>query len=191
MHQRDIVGIFSSLLTALGHKWDYRLGGDPVADAYPVLKLHGSMNWGRDGKKRVKVFESYEKLRGEGAKLEIVPPTWNKVISPALSEVWKNANEVLSTATNIIVVGFSMPPTDLHVKYLLAAGVKGNVSLRKIIFVDPNPDIPERANVMFSPRETRTRRVEIRAARLEELYFDGPHEPVRSFTLKSMPDPMW
>ena len=38
-----------------------------------------------------------------------------------------------------------MPPTDLHFKYLLAAGLRNNISLREIAFVNPDFDVPRKA----------------------------------------------
>jgi hypothetical protein len=43
----------------------------------------------------------------------------------------------LAAATRIILIGFSIPPHDLHFKYLLAAGLQDNSSLRSIKIVDP------------------------------------------------------
>jgi len=73
--------------------------------------------------------------------LLITPPTWNKRLrefgSP-LSRVWTAATESLSTATRIIIIGYSLPFTDPHFRYLLGAGLYGNISLEKIIFVNPS-----------------------------------------------------
>jgi len=43
----------------------------------------------------------------------------------------------LRTATNVIILGYSVPTTDLHFRYLLAAGLQDNISLRKVLFVNP------------------------------------------------------
>ena len=34
-----------------------------------------------------------------------------------------------------------MPPTDTHFKYLLIAGLQNNISLRKLLFVNPGLDV--------------------------------------------------
>jgi hypothetical protein len=41
-------------------------------------------------------------------------------------------------ATRVVVIGFSFRPTDAHFKYLLAAGLMENSSLRRIIVVNPH-----------------------------------------------------
>lgn len=43
----------------------------------------------------------------------------------------------IASATRIIVLGYSMPTIDQHFKYLLAAGLQRNISLRNIFFVNP------------------------------------------------------
>lgn len=108
-----------------------------------ILKLHGSMNWAvsnTSGEERFSVFGEYSDLLKEERPVSpvLIPPTWNKVFAPHLRLVWKSAVIALGSATRIIVIGFSMPPADLHFKHLLAAGLQKNVSLRKILFVDPD-----------------------------------------------------
>src|SRR6185437_4729753 len=118
----------------------------------PLLKLHGSTNWaypgGRGGKLRI--FDSYERLRASGYAPELVPPTWRKSFDGPLAYVWQQALEQISRATRLVVIGFSMPPTDLHFKYLLAAGLRENISLREIVFVNPDgASVEERARQLF------------------------------------------
>ncbi len=69
-----------------------------------------------------------------------MPPTWRKVFGGGLTEVWSKAITTLTEATRIIIIGFSMPSTDVHFKYLLAAGLRGNISLRKLFFINPAED---------------------------------------------------
>ncbi len=105
-----------------------------------VLKLHGSVNWGtpRDNNtEQITVYKNYSELREEGAKVVLVPPTWRKVFGGAFTNIWDTALEALSSATRIILIGFSIPPTDMHFKYLLAAGLCSNVSLRQIAIINP------------------------------------------------------
>lgn len=118
----------------------------------PVLKLHGSTNWGsRQGKGRAfTVFRSYENVRASGIAPEIVPPTWDKVFEKQLIYVWEAAIHAIENATRIVVIGFSIPQTDMHFKYLMAAGLKQSISLREIMFVNPNADeLKERATELL------------------------------------------
>ncbi|MCH8112928.1 MAG: SIR2 family protein [Proteobacteria bacterium] len=108
--------------------------------AVALLKLHGSTNWGRQDKSpNYVVCGDYEELLNARLRPALVPPTWKKVFSSPLEEVWRNAVATLSTATRLAIVGYSMSPTDSHFRYLLAAGLKDNVSLRRIEFVTWGP----------------------------------------------------
>ena len=130
-------------------------------DGVAILKLHGSINWAYPGVqgKKFTIYKSYESLYEKGLTPQIVPPTWNKTIADRLAEVWSTAIERLSTATKIIIIGFSMPKTDQHFKYLLAAGMKNNLSLREIVFIDPAKIVEERAPEVLAPREIENGRV--------------------------------
>lgn len=124
-----------------------------------VLKLHGSVNWCNwsEVKKRestienfsntptslmdhlenhIGVFENYTSLRQHSFIPLLVPPTWQKLMTGFLPKVWDEAVEAIRTATRIIIIGYSIPPTDQHFKYLMAAGLQENISLRKVLFVN-------------------------------------------------------
>jgi len=108
-------------------------------EALAVYKLHGSSNWSKPLSRGSKatIFGNYRDLHKAGGKVLLVPPTWRKVFAEQLIQVWEGAVEALNKATRIVVVGFSMPPTDNHFKYLIAAGLQRNISLRKFLFVNP------------------------------------------------------
>jgi hypothetical protein len=126
--------------------------GMPPVDAMPVLKLHGSVNWVEPGAagKKVTVYGGYEDTAAQGRRVLLVPPTWRKVYGDSLAGVWDAAVTALSEATRIAVVGFSMPPTDMHFKYLLAAGLRDNVSLRKFLFINPSKDQEQMRGNLFN-----------------------------------------
>jgi hypothetical protein len=103
-----------------------------------LLKLHGSMNWSTNPTTGTfEIFESYEKLRTYDRVPHLIPPTWRKSFTPALQSVWKEAINSIRAATRLIIIGLSIRPADLHLKYLLAAGLRNNLSLREIVFFDP------------------------------------------------------
>jgi hypothetical protein len=121
----------------------------------PLLKLHGSINWvaGRRKNRMTRpptAYAEYEHARKAGEVPVLVPPSWAKTFSGVLLDVWNEAVERLSTATRIIVIGFSMPATDTHFKYLLAAGLRENVSLREILFVNPDAEMQMRIDGAFT-----------------------------------------
>jgi hypothetical protein len=62
---------------------------------------------------------------------------WQKALAEHLSAIWDDSVVALRTATRVIILGYSIPPTDQHFRYLLAAGLQDNISLRKVFFVNP------------------------------------------------------
>lgn len=122
------------------------------ADAVELLKLHGSVNWAKKESSTVSytVHNSYDDLLNTNQTPQLVPPTWRKIFTGPLRQVWDKSLKSLEQATRIIVIGFSIPPTDNHFKYLLAAGLQHNISLREIVFVNPDSDqIRDRADNLF------------------------------------------
>jgi hypothetical protein len=108
--------------------------------ALRVLKLHGSCNWARqvETDQKLSIFDSYDSVRAKNLIPDVVPPTWRKVFGEQLNDVWSEALTAIGSATRVIMLGFSMPDTDLHFKYLLAAGLQNNFSLRQIVAVNPD-----------------------------------------------------
>ena len=133
-----------------------------VGDEAPrvkVLKLHGSLNWRRrDG--LVVSVPRYNFEEPKDFDPILVPPTWRKTLSGGLSNVWQEAVEALSKATRIIVIGYSMPPTDVQFKYLLGAGFQDNCSFQELFFVGPS--VEERKEMIFSTLREYPDRIKLR-----------------------------
>jgi len=58
-----------------------------------------------------------------------------------LANVWWHAAKELSTAEIIIIVGYSLPESDLFFKYLLSLGGIDLMGLTDFIVIDKNPDV--------------------------------------------------
>lgn len=137
-------------LNGLGVPFDYALGPTDSPDSVrppapvPLLKLHGSTNWAlnREVQDRVDVCGSLHDIVESDRSPLVIPPTWRKVFPGALASVWSRATEALRTATRIVLVGFSIPETDLHFKYLLASALIENISLRSVTVVAPDTTSP-------------------------------------------------
>lgn len=114
---------------------------DKAEVVIPYLKLHGSLNWDKrfleketpDGQRllpsRLPVEVSEEPL--------ILPPVFNKMDSPAINCVWKSALDILRQAKHIIIVGYSLPTTDIYMQHFIKAAVGPNSDLRRVFVFDP------------------------------------------------------
>jgi hypothetical protein len=100
---------------------------------FEILKLHGSVNFPR--RKGDEVNE--DPFTSSVVDASIVPPVSFKSASGNQSSIWETALKRISSANNIIFVGYSMPRTDLHVQYFFKAAVGPNRDLNKITVFDP------------------------------------------------------
>jgi len=145
---------------ALGFKGiHYDYGFEPRSPhVFPLLKLHGSINWGRDSRGGLFVhpvrpdevyfgdylcFPCGTRIAQETKKPPmIVPPTWNKKdYHGQLTKVWTSAAAELAEAANIVVIGYSMPETDSFFRYLYALGSLGNTRIRNFIVINPEDEM--------------------------------------------------
>ncbi len=115
---------------------------DPQREPIPILKLHGAANLAArtdaDFSHQLLAYRSYQDLRGAGHTPMLVTPTWEKSFHGYLSAVLGEAVSALRTATRVVIVGYSVPQMDQHFKYLLAAGLQENISLRKLLIINPD-----------------------------------------------------
>lgn len=132
-----------------------------------LLKLHGSINWARANypdlsDEKLIVYDSYSELLKQNTTPDLIPPTWRKNFDGGLETIWAHALKAIESATRIIVIGFSVPETDTHFKYLMAAGLQNNISARDIIFVNPADDgiLESRISTLFTnPESSRVRQI--------------------------------
>lgn len=111
----------------------------------PVLKLHGSVNWyieppseeaSTDEDGRLYAHTNYRDLLDSWDTPYLLPPTWRKIFSGSLAGIWHQSVKAIADATRITIIGFSLPPTDIHFRYLLAAGLQENISLRNMLVLN-------------------------------------------------------
>jgi hypothetical protein len=162
--------------------------GGQASAALPVLKLHGSLNWAIPGTRggKMTVFGNYADVRAKALTPVLVPPTWRKVFNGQLGNVWDAAVRELASATRIIILGFSMPATDVHFKYLLAAGLKNNISLRQILFVNPvATKLAERVVQVLRQDQIDSRVVTLVDATTAQFFFSPDHRKTIGRTLAS------
>jgi SIR2-like protein len=148
------------------HSGKGRLSQTPIQ----LLKLHGSLNWDRNHGNRLRLRNSpYE--AANRARNEIVPPVWDKRIGgdAILSEIWKGARHALARGPVLVMIGYSIPETDLLSQSLLrVATTENNRKLSALVVV--NPDVETRKKIIGlvgRALESKTSIYEI--ATLEEL----------------------
>ena len=100
----------------------------------------------------------------------IVPPTWAKSPTESgVSEVWRKAIDSLSTATQIIIIGYSLPPTDTVFSYLMTLGLQENRVLSRILVVNPDKTVEERYRQVFAGALSSGRTVRFEPVKFERF----------------------
>lgn len=86
-------------------------------------------------------FPQLCKLHGSVDLKNIIPPSWAKNTSEnSIQKTWENAYNILKDATQVRIIGYSLPITDNNVRFLLKSAMLKNQSLKKIdvICLDKN-----------------------------------------------------
>lgn len=146
-----------------------------------LLKLHGSLNWANcrgcgivpkrlddllniivpfgDGTARLAVADriAHQTCTRCHAAFSrepvIVPPTWNKggFSSASMRGVWASAARHLAEAEYIVIIGYSVPPTDHFFHYLYALGTMSATRVKKILVYNPDASIEQRYRRLLGP----------------------------------------
>ena len=101
-----------------------------VAQKY--FKLHGSLNFPTDYS-NIPYLEIH-KVHNSPL---IMPPIFNKMNDKFPSEIWENAIKELRSAKNIIIVGYSLPSTDIYMQYFFKSAFGASTALDKITIYNP------------------------------------------------------
>lgn len=97
-----------------------------------ILKLHGSLNFPRTNMK-----EPISLVQPVDTPF-ILPPIINKMSSAkSITKMWATALQRLRTAKNVIIVGYSLPRTDIYMQYFLKTALGPNRDLNRIYVFDP------------------------------------------------------
>ncbi len=97
----------------------------------------------------------------------IVPPTWSKLEHHRkIQPVWSAAAKHLSEARNIVVIGYSLPESDMFFRDLYAVGTIGEELIQNFVLVDPSEQVSARFRELLSPAAQR--RYSIIPVRFEE-----------------------
>jgi hypothetical protein len=167
-------------LTDLGLDWDYELQNCKIA----LLKPHGSIDWFDNDTTKIKtslttpVIDDIGKLRvfqkfrmprvGSPITPIIVPPLVKKKWEYLeFDRIWRSTWRALRTANEIHVIGFSLPPEDLHVRFVIRSAIRINEQTRSrpltVTVVNPDKTVYLRFDRLM---ETRARYFETSFARI-------------------------
>ncbi len=121
-------------------KWDKEEGF--------FIKAHGSIDWFYCSNEACRVYRKVfiiDKLENEQhcsychEQLDnlIIPPVLNKGYRkyPLIRTLWNLASKEISVADEIVIWGYSMPPTDFYASWLLRQARKA--PLKKLIIINP------------------------------------------------------
>lgn len=92
----------------------------------------------------------YCKLHGS-LDSDIIPPIWNKYNHETVMQSWKTAYSLIKEASQIRILGYSLPKSDNYVKYLLSIGLKNSYNVKNIdvITLDSDGATRERYEELF------------------------------------------
>lgn len=164
-------------LSCYGMPVDYCLGAEQRRESVALCKLHGSLNWTRAGDGSIDAVElrelndrnlpdlgwrgrlivleparlSRQRQHGGSADPIIVPPTDSKLGERRqLAAVWKHAARHLSEASAVIVIGFSLPPTDEFFRSFFGVGTISRNPLEMFAVIDPSESAAARLRDLLS-----------------------------------------
>lgn len=103
-----------------------------------LLKIHGSLNFPRKKDNRKDSVSFAHEITTPLNSPFILPPVFNKMTSGnSTTSMWQAAMKKLGNAKNIVIVGYSLPKTDIYMQYFLKAALGPNKSLNKVFIFDP------------------------------------------------------
>lgn len=122
-----------------------------------LLKLHGSLGWTLYKNRGIRLkAQPYTVRKNKSEQISVLPPGWNKKIHINPYKIfWREARLKLEKCKTLMIVGYSLPETDLLAKALFAEAVRLRASRKKylnhLILVDPSELVHEKFIKLFTP----------------------------------------
>jgi hypothetical protein len=116
------------ILASVGGRLEIALPGHERRDALkcPVFKLHGSVNWKRDGEQISEAQPTYA-LSGDLEEIVIASPgPAKRNETKRLESLWSGAEHQIRTADAIVFVGYRFPPTDSFARRRIVSAIESN-----------------------------------------------------------------
>ncbi len=125
------------------------------------LKLHGSLNWLLYNNKTIRLKPRPYLVRTKNKKpviekISVLPPGWNKRIDRnPYKRFWREARIRLEKCKTLIILGYSLPETDLLAQALFSEVVRQRVATKKYLkelhLADPLQEVKEKFIRLFTP----------------------------------------
>jgi len=153
---------YGSVLPGITKDWarlwlSGRNGTNPPKSKVTLLKLHGSLGWTLYANGALKLKDRpYYVRKGKVETISVLPPGWNKRIDRnPYKQFWRRARLRLQACKSLLVIGYSLPETDLLAKALFGEVVRLRAGARKylsqLVLVDPAPAVRAKLIRLFNP----------------------------------------
>ncbi|MFH0962395.1 MAG: SIR2 family protein [Planctomycetota bacterium] len=121
-------------------------------DSIHLYKLHGSLHFHvprSAGRLTVHLKERpYTKQRGN-PKFTIIPPEWHKAYDKGVfTTLWQKAAAAIHHAEHLVLIGYSLRPTDLHSTALFRTSVRKG-KLKSLVVVNPDREARRRTRAVL------------------------------------------
>lgn len=145
-----------------GRRWRRSRNHDGNKSKIKLLKLHGSINWEVSGRR---LNENPYSVQGANRKsktwrnqpISILAPGWKKDIEKKpYCDFWKLAGRELSRCKTLVILGYSLPETDLVAKSLFTEVARNRAvrqskkKLSQLHIADPSLSVREKFINMFA-----------------------------------------
>jgi hypothetical protein len=146
-----------------------------------LLKPHGSLHWSNVDTDN-ETLQLRESAYGQrSVKTNVIPPTWDKAILGQWpwKPIWQESSRYLQRVRCLIVIGYSVPPTDLMSQALIKSSLS-SAELRLLVVVNPDPEARGRViDLARAAIKPRTRVIELGALHDFALLLDETPEEKR------------
>lgn len=156
------LGSHGKLLTGDDHWRPHEL--HEPQETVKLYKLHGSLHFQftpKQGAKetiQVTLKQRPYNFQRDQMRFNIIPPAWNKVYGEQpFRTLWKGASDELAKTFDLVFIGYSMPPTDLHATSLFRTSV--SKKLKSLVVVNPDKGARQRIRSTFEAQLTNTTKV--------------------------------
>ena len=143
-------------------------------DTFSYLKLHGSTNWyysGRDDFYGETIFytdvpplgeglaemDDYLRLLSRDKEALVIPPVTEKTTyfnNETVRRLWRDAGSALAQATRVLILGYSLPVSDLGMRFFLTANQPSPST--PTFIVDINKELPTHYESLLPDLDVRT-----------------------------------